>query len=225
MIRANYLSVILLGLLYVQEGIANEVTSQEVDSTIQQELFLDVILNQSNSNILGHFLQQGDQLYISTETLQDLKLTLPADLQTNPAGYYLLEDIPSVKYKYDNSNQKIYLDVDIKALKRTSYYPAYTIIEPVKLDPAQERPGALFNYDFYSQYSEDYFNLSGTHEFRVFGLGEGGILNLSSNYSYTKTDEDSELNALILDTYWQRDLPEKMLTIRVGDDQSKPLSW
>lgn len=225
MIRANYLSVILLGLLYVQEGVANEVTSQEVDSTIQQELFLDVILNQSNSNILGHFLQQGDQLYISTETLQDLKLTLPADLQTNPAGYYLLEDIPSVKYKYDNSNQKIYLDVDIKALKRTSYYPAYTIIEPVKLDPAQERPGALFNYDFYSQYSEDYFNLSGTHEFRVFGLGEGGILNLSSNYSYTKTDEDSELNALILDTYWQRDLPEKMLTIRVGDDQSKPLSW
>lgn len=225
MFRANYLSVILLGLLYVQEGIANEVTSQEVDSTIQQELFLDVILNQSNSNILGHFLQQGDQLYISTETLQDLKLTLPADLQTNPAGYYLLEDIPSVKYKYDNSNQKIYLDVDIKALKRTSYYPAYTIIEPVKLDPAQERPGALFNYDFYSQYSEDYFNLSGTHEFRVFGLGEGGILNLSSNYSYTKTDEDSELNALILDTYWQRDLPQKMLTIRVGDDQSKPLSW
>ncbi|WP_179995802.1 hypothetical protein, partial [Acinetobacter sp. YH16053] len=105
------MSVILLGLLYVQEGIANEVTSQEVDSTIQQELFLDVILNQSNSNILGHFLQQGDQLYISTETLQDLKLTLPADLQTNPAGYYLLEDIPSVKYKYDNSNQKIYLDV------------------------------------------------------------------------------------------------------------------
>ena len=225
MFRANYLSVILLGLLYVQEGIANEVTSQEVDSTIQQELFLDVILNQSNSNILGHFLQQGDQLYISTETLQDLKLTLPADLQTNPAGYYLLEDIPSVKYKYDNSNQKIYLDVDIKALKRTSYYPAYTIIEPVKLDPAQERPGALFNYDFYSQYSEDYFNLSGTHEFRVFGLGEGGVLNLSSNYSYTKTDEDSELNALILDTYWQRDLPQKMLTIRVGDDQSKPLSW
>lgn len=225
MIKANYLSVILLGLLYVQEGIANEVTSQEVDSAIQQELFLDVILNQSNSNILGHFLQQGDQLYISTETLEELKLTLPSDLNANPAGYYLLEDIPAIQYNYDSSNQRIYFNVDIKALNQTSYYPAYTIIEPAQLDPAQERPGALFNYDFYSQYSEDYFNLSGTNEFRIFGLGEGGILNLSSNYSYTKTNQDSNLKALILDTYWQRDLPEKMLTIRVGDDQSKPLSW
>ncbi|WP_180064329.1 hypothetical protein [Acinetobacter sp. YH16042] len=49
------MSVILLGLLYVQEGIANEVTSQEVDSTIQQELFLDVILNQYNQNMLGDY--------------------------------------------------------------------------------------------------------------------------------------------------------------------------
>lgn len=225
MIKVTCLSVILLGLLCVQEGTANEVISQEMDSAIQQELFLDVILNQSNTNVLGHFFQQDHQLYISTETLQELKLTLPSDLQANPAGYYLLEDMPSVKYNYDSSNQKIYLDVDIKALNQTSYYPAYTIIEPAQLDPAQERPGALFNYDFYSQYSEDYFNLSGTNEFRIFGLGEGGILNLSSNYSYTKTNQDSNLKALILDTYWQRDLPEKMLTIRVGDDQSKPLSW
>src|SRR5690606_11730421 len=225
MIKANCLGVILLGLLYVPEAIANEVNSQETDSAIQQELFLDVILNQSDTNVLGHFLQQGQQLYISTETLQEIKLTLPSDLKANPAGYYLLEDIPSVKYNYDSANQKIYFDVDIKALNQTSYYSAYTVIEPAEIDPVQERPGALFNYDFYSQYSQDYFSLSGTNEFRVFGLGDGGILNLSSNYSYTKTNQDSNLNALILDTYWQRDLPEKMLTIKVGDDQSKPLGW
>ena len=225
MIKANCLGVILLGLLYVPEAIANEVNSQETDSAIQQELFLDVILNQSDTNVLGHFLQQGQQLYISTETLQEIKLTLPSDLKANPAGYYLLEDIPSVKYNYDSANQKIYFDVDIKALNQTSYYSAYTVIEPAEIDPVQERPGALFNYDFYSQYSQDYFSLSGTNEFRVFGLGDGGILNLSSNYSYTKTNQDSNLNALILDTYWQRDLTEKMLTIKVGDDQSKPLGW
>lgn len=225
MIKANYFSVILLGLLCAQEGMANEITSQEIDSAIQQELFLDVILNQSHPNVLGHFLQQGNQLYISTETLQELKLALPLDIDANPAGYYLLEDLPSVKYNYDSSNQKIYFDVDIKTLTQTSYYPAYTVPEPAKLNSAQERPGVLFNYDIYSQYSEDYFSLNGTNEFRIFGLGEGGILNLSSNYSYINTNQASDLNALILDTYWQRDLPEKMLTIKVGDDQSKPLGW
>src|SRR5690606_10801808 len=130
-----------------------------------------------------------------------------------------------IEYNYDSLNQKIYFNVDFRALNQISHYTAYTVIEPAKLDPAQDRPGILLNYDFYSQYSEDYFSLNGTNEFRLFGLGEGGILSVSSNYSYTHTNQNSELSALVLDTYWQRDFPEKMFTIRIGDVQSKSLAW
>ncbi|MCT8090495.1 fimbrial biogenesis outer membrane usher protein [Acinetobacter sp. T_3_1] len=225
MMKGNYCHLILLGILSTQEVEANQINIPDFNSPIQQELFLDVILNQSDPNVLGRFLQKDDQLFVFKDTLQQLKLNLPTNINASSAEYYLLEDIPFIDYNYDSLNQKIYFNVDIRALNKISQYTAYNIIEPAKLDPVQDRPGVLLNYDFYSQYSEDYFSLNGTNEFRLFGLGEGGILSVSSNYSYTHTNQNSELNALVLDTYWQRDFPEKMLTIRIGDVQSKSLAW
>jgi len=223
--KGNYCHLILLGILSTQEVEANQINIPDFNSPIQQELFLDVILNQSDPNVLGRFLQKDDQLFVFKDTLQQLKLNLPTNINASSAEYYLLEDIPFIDYSYDSLNQKIYFNVDIRALNKISQYTAYNVIEPAKLDPVQDRPGVLLNYDFYSQYSEDYFSLNGTNEFRLFGLGEGGILSVSSNYSYTHTNQNSELNALVLDTYWQRDFPEKMLTIRIGDVQSKSLAW
>ncbi|AVH13316.1 fimbria/pilus outer membrane usher protein [Acinetobacter indicus] len=225
MMKGNYCHLILLGILSTQEVEANQINIPDFNSPIQQELFLDVILNQSDPNVLGRFLQKDDQLFVFKDTLQQLKLNLPTNINASSAEYYLLEDIPFIDYSYDSLNQKIYFNVDIRALNKISQYTAYNVIEPAKLDPVQDRPGVLLNYDFYSQYSEDYFSLNGTNEFRLFGLGEGGILSVSSNYSYTHTNQNSELNALVLDTYWQRDFPEKMLTIRIGDVQSKSLAW
>ena len=225
MMKGNYCYLILLGFLSAQEVRANQVNVPDLNPSIHQELFLDVILNQSDPNVLGRFLQQDNQLFIFKDTLQQLKLNLPTDINASSAEYYLLEDIPFIEYNYDSLNQKIYFNVDVRALNQISHYTAYTVIEPAKLDPAQDRPGILLNYDFYSQYSEDYFSLNGTNEFRLFGLGEGGILSVSSNYSYTHTNQNSELSALVLDTYWQRDFPEKMFTIRIGDVQSKSLAW
>ncbi|WP_407512259.1 fimbria/pilus outer membrane usher protein [Acinetobacter baumannii] len=225
MMKGNYCHLILLGILSTQEVEANQINIPDFNSPIQQELFLDVILNQSDPNVLGRFLQKDDQLFVFKDTLQQLKLNLPTNINASSAEYYLLEDIPFIDYNYDSLNQKIYFNVDIRALNKISQYTAYNVIEPAKLDPVQDRPGVLLNYDFYSQYSEDYFSLNGTNEFRLFGLGEGGILSVSSNYSYTHTNQNSELNALVLDTYWQRDFPEKMLTIRIGDVQSNSLAW
>lgn len=225
MMKGNYCYLILLGILSTQEVEANQINVPDFNSPIQQELFLDVILNQSDPNVLGRFLQKDDQLFVFKDTLQQLKLNLPTNINASSAEYYLLEDIPFIDYNYDSLNQKIYFNVDIRALNKISQYTAYTVIEPAKLDPVQDRLGVLLNYDFYSQYSEDYFSLNGTNEFRLFGLGERGILSVSSNYSYTHTNQNSELNALVLDTYWQRDFPEKMLTIRIGDVQSKSLAW
>ena len=225
MMKGNYCYLILLGILSTQEVEANQINIPDFNSPIQQELFLDVILNQSDPNVLGRFLQKDDQLFVFKDTLQQLKLNLPTNINASSAEYYLLEDIPFIDYNYDSLNQKIYFNVDIRALNKISQYTAYNVIEPAKLDPVQDRLGVLLNYDFYSQYSEDYFSLNGTNEFRLFGLGEGGILSVSSNYSYTHTNQNSELNALVLDTYWQRDFPEKMLTIRIGDVQSKSLAW
>ena len=225
MMKGNYCYLILLGILSTQEVEANQINVPDFNSPIQQELFLDVILNQSDPNVLGRFLQKDDQLFVFKDTLQQLKLNLPTNINSSSAEYYLLEDIPFIDYNYDSLNQKIYFNVDIRALNKISQYTAYNVIEPAKLDPVQDRLGVLLNYDFYSQYSEDYFSLNGTNEFRLFGLGEGGILSVSSNYSYTHTNQNSELNALVLDTYWQRDFPEKMLTIRIGDVQSKSLAW
>lgn len=175
MMKGNYCHLILLGILSTQEVEANQINIPDFNSPIQQELFLDVILNQSDPNVLGRFLQKDDQLFVFKDTLQQLKLNLPTNINASSAEYYLLEDIPFIDYNYDSLNQKIYFNVDIRALNKISQYTAYNVIEPAKLDPVQDRPGVLLNYDFYSQYSEDYFSLNGTNEFRLFGLGEGGF--------------------------------------------------
>src|SRR5690606_11124487 len=164
MMKGNYCYLILLGFLSAQEVRANQVNVPDLNPSIHQELFLHVILNQSDPNVLGRFLQQDNQLFIFKDTLQQLKLNLPTDINASSAEYYLLEDIPFIEYNYDSLNQKIYFNVDVRALNQISHYTAYTVIEPAKLDPVQDRPGILLNYDFYSQYSEDYFSLNGTNE-------------------------------------------------------------
>ncbi|MCG2607608.1 fimbria/pilus outer membrane usher protein [Acinetobacter sp. SM34] len=192
---------------------------------IKQELILDIILNQSQQDILGQFLQENNQLLISRETLEQLKIRLPNRTDSTSTPYVLLEDIPSLNYEYDSLNQRIYLNVDVEALNSISRYQAYTAIEPAKIDPNQDKPGTLLNYDFYGQYSADAFTLSGANEYRVFGLGEEGIFSLSVNYNYNRSGKESNFNSQVLDVFWQKDFPEDMFSLKIGDDQSRQLNW
>lgn len=96
MMKGNYCYLILLGILSTQEVEANQINVPDFNSPIQQELFLDVILNQSDPNVLGRFLQKDDQLFVFKDTLQQLKLNLPTNINASSAEYYLLEDIPFI---------------------------------------------------------------------------------------------------------------------------------
>lgn len=49
---------------------AEQYLSNNIDSAIQQELYLDVEVNQSAQIQIGHFLQQDQQLYIDVASLK-----------------------------------------------------------------------------------------------------------------------------------------------------------
>ncbi|MDK1685188.1 MULTISPECIES: fimbria/pilus outer membrane usher protein [Acinetobacter Taxon 24] len=223
--RMGWCSIVLITFCCITKVQADTTSVSPYSSAIAQELILDIILNQSKQDILGQFLQKNNQLLIARETLEQLKIRLPQSADSASTDYVLLEDVPSLSYEYDSLNQRIYLNVDVEALNSISRYQAYTAIEPAKIDPNQDKPGTLLNYDFYGQYSADAFTLSGANEYRVFGLGEGGIFSLSANYNYSRSNRESNFNSQILDIFWQKDFPERMLSLKIGDDQSRQLNW
>lgn len=195
--------------------------SSEKDNMLQQELYLDVVLNQSPQAQIGHFIQLDQQLLIDVASLEAFSIhsTTPA-IMIEQTAYVPLQQIPGLSYQYDDLNQKISMQVPVELLVNQNLY-GYKKQLAVTLNPQQQKTGALVNYTVFAQQNDETFSVNGWNELRVFGL-LGGILSVSGNYQYTDhAFEDSQ----ILDSYWEKDFPDKMLRLRLGDAQSHALSW
>nr|WP_279052347.1 fimbria/pilus outer membrane usher protein [Acinetobacter tandoii] len=210
--------------LHAQVTLANEMLQPSTDVVDQQELYLSVVLNQASSPVYGHFIQTSQDLLISRETLQELQLSIHAADALGYTGFVALSQIKGLSYQYNSAEQHIELTVPVEVLKaRTTF--GYEQIPPAKVNPAQIKPGLLFNYDLYSQATEDVWSLSGWNELRLFGIGTGNTFSISANHAYTKTKTTNELSSQILDTYWQKDFADQAITLTVGDSQSRALEW
>ena len=195
--------------------------SSNIASAIQQELYLDVEVNQSTQIQIGHFLQQDQQLYIDVASLKNFAITTEIEpIIIDQVSYIALDQIEGLSYKYDDLNQKISIQVPITLLSSQHQY-GYQHLPAAKVNPLHEKTGVLLNYTAFAQQYENIFSLNGWNEFRVFGLF-GGVFSLSGNYQY---QDNAFINHHILDTYWEKDIPEKLLRLRLGDAQSNALSW
>lgn len=198
---------------------AQQPTSISTQST-EQELYLEVELNQAAQAQIGHFLEMNQRLYIDSESLKNLSIAAqPISISKDQSDYIALDQITGLHYQYDPLNQKISLQVPITLLTNQSHYH-YQSLSPALINPQQEKFGALLNYNVFAQKNMDSFSINGWNELRFFNLF-AGTFSLSGQYQY----QDSHFQQHILDTYWERDFPEKLLRLRLGDGQTNALSW
>lgn len=200
-----------------EEGLPNPIVHE-------QELYLSVVLNQSVSSVFGHFIQTKSSLLISRETLQELNLKVNVPDAVDHTGFVALSDIQGLTYHYHAAEQQIELSVPVEILQ-TQTTSGFIQIPAAKVKPEQIKPGLLFNYDLYTQATEDLWSLSGWNELRLFGVGTGNIFSISANHAYTKSQAADDLSSQILDSYWQKDFADRSISLIVGDSQSRALDW
>ena len=199
------------------------------DASQSQELYLEVSLNQSRTGQLARFVLLDDRLYANAATLRKLGLQWPGS--DTASGLIALDQVPGLKADYDAGNQRIALDATLDLLDKEPTRLGFSQPDPPRIDPATRTPGLILNYDLYGQHTETQSSLSGWHELRLFGLGQGVWSNTMSSrvingaYDEGTGEELSRHDHVRLDTSWQLDLPDRMLSLTVGDTITGSVSW
>ena len=203
--------------------------AQDISPTVkiqaEQDLYLNIILNQSDHTILGHFKQVDDELLIDRETVQKLNFSLSIPDAEGYPQFVNLKQIDGLNYRYLASEQQIELSVTEALLNGQEQILGYQAPKPALIRPEQNKPGIMLNYDLYAQHSQDNFSLSAWNELRLWGLSEGSIFSVSANHLYNDQDPEERLQSTVLDTYWQKDFQKQSLSLRIGDAQSRALDW
>ncbi|MFT4256543.1 MAG: fimbria/pilus outer membrane usher protein [Pseudoxanthomonas sp.] len=188
-----------------------------------EELFLEVVINQSPTGRIARFLHRDGRFLADANSLRQLGLAWPGSAQAT--GPVSLEQIPGIVVAYDTALQRLMLTVPLQALDR----PIARIgtrdggIVPA-IDPAMRASGLLLNYDLYGQHQGDNDSLGATTELRLFGIGPGTWSNTLASRALRSPAGDSNGNVR-LDTYWRIDWPQRALSLTVGDSTTAALGW
>ena len=188
-----------------------------------QELYLDVTLNGVALGRLARFVRQRGALFASAATLRELGLKWPGS--AHASGLVALNQLPGLEVVYDAAHQRLIMTAALDLLDRP-----VTRIGPVQesralVDPASRVPGLVLNYDLYAQQGGGQQMLSGFSETRLFGVGPGVWSNTLISRSTSTQGGPSSSDVVRLDTSWQQEFPDQMLSLTVGDLTSGSLSW
>ncbi len=193
------------------------------DATFQaQELHLEVHINQDPAASLARFSLRGQTLSASAQTLRELGLRLPAGIAAE-SPEIALEQLSGVRVDYDARNQRLDLEVPVQMLDRpTTYLRAGP--ERSAAAVSDTSPGLLLNYDLHAQQLQGDRDIDGFLELRLFGLGSG-TWSSSQNTRLASDRTGQHATSTRLDSRWQLDLPDRMLSLSLGDQLSGALSW
>jgi outer membrane usher protein len=185
---------------------------------IGMDLYLEVVLNQQQTNKLTHFTQRNGKLWASDAALRDLGFVLP----TGTPDPVRVDSLPGVTVDYDSSRQSVSIMAPLKLLD----FKTTLLNAPENAVPkATVSPGLLLNYDLYGTAGEQNADsLSAFTELRAFG-SVGIFDNTSLSQVYRASDGDWQSQSVRLDTNWRRSWPDSMLTLTVGDTVTGALPW
>lgn len=201
------------------------------------DLYLDTTLNGASAG-LTHFNYRQDQLWVSTNVLQQLGFKLPP----NSIEFIALNSLPDIKINYNARQQTVSIIAPLTILNL-----ATTVLNKrlSKRTPATTSPGLLLNYNFYGTQTENNGkSLSAYSELRAFnaaGVLSSSALSTAKRSTSNRVDssansgdsDDSSSNAaggwdkgtVRLDSSWSQSFPDKLLTVKAGDILTGALSW
>ena len=186
----------------------------------REGLFLDVVLNQVELHLLGYFVRVDGRMHATPQTLEELGLVPAGD--AGAGGLVALDGLPGVRYDYDVRRQRLLLTVPVAMLAAPPVTIGYRPPPAPKLDPATRAPGLLLNYSVWGRGNASEAGFSGWQELRLFGAGPG-VWRSSALATHVP---DGRNNGLVrMDTSWQLDFPESMVSVVLGDTVGTGLDW
>jgi outer membrane usher protein len=195
-----------------------------VEAEEARPLQLEVYVNGTATNVIGAFVQiAGDRMAARRSELAELGIRTPDP--GSPGDLIVLNDLPGLEYRYDETKQAIYFTLsDERRIRRT--YDARAGAGPAA-QPTRSDFGSVVNYTLFAQSSKTvdtgytgFSGANGTFDARMFGplgtFNQTGIVGTTAARDFT---------ALRLDTTWSYSDPSSLLTYRVGDEISGGLAW
>lgn len=207
------------------DEVAPLATSPDVGEVLDggAPLYLEVVLNLVPLKQIEPFIVRSGRLFADARTLQRMGLVWPGAETAH--GLVALDSLVRLQHHYDVARQRLVLIAPVDMLSHPVTELGYQPPPPPTLDPATRAPGLLFNYDVYGQRDHQSHSLGGWTEWRLFGAGPG-VWRSSSALQVTGQDQGPDRHRHTrLDTSWQMDFPERMLTVTVGDAYSSAVSW
>ncbi|MES2051238.1 MAG: fimbria/pilus outer membrane usher protein [Pseudomonadota bacterium] len=186
------------------------------------DLYLAVTLNGVPMDELKPFTLQRGLLSASAATLRELGLQWPGS--DTASAQVALASLPGLQVSYDEPRQRITLTAPLALLDRPLLKIDAALGDRPRVDPAARVPGLLLNYDLYAQQSAGQAALNGVTEARLSGIGPGIFSNTMSTRVGVGAGNTQGRNVR-LDTAWQRDFPDDVMTLTVGDTITGALGW
>lgn len=191
-----------------------------VQAAAPDELYLEVFVNAEATGLILRFTRHGKDgkgLFSSVENLQQLGLD-PARVGAPGQAEVALDSLAGLSYAYDAARQSLSLTVS-DALRQPYAVSARMARRP---PPSQVTPGAVLNYELYSELGQSrrtaifndfrYFNSSGV-------LSSTGTINLGGN------ERDRMQKYMRYDTFWSHADADTLESWQLGDLISGALSW
>jgi outer membrane usher protein len=207
----DWLKATFIGLLLTTQVIAANAAPSET--------LLTVVLNGQALADVYKLLQLADgQLLAKQDDFRAWRIKLSPGLKpyvVQTQKYYLLSQIPGLRYKLDSSKLQLQLQVDVQGLQpSTSSLRGQTLVKP-----PQPSLGAYVNYLGFMQTDDRQTQWSGWFDTNIFGrLGV-----LSNDFLLQKDATRAKL--LRLNSTWTRDDPTHLRTLRLGDSFTTAGGW
>src|SRR5690606_8753725 len=182
-------------------------------------LYLQVVLNGTDTGKIARFVRRDARLHASADTLRQLGFRM-AD---GTAGSIALDSLPGLVVHYDAAMQQLRLDAPLSLLSLDT-----TLLNTptdAGVPRATASPGALLNYGLYASQQGSTRNLTGAAELRLFGLGNGIFSNTAVTRAYREAGEDWRGETVRLDSSWRLSFPKRAIDITLGDTDSGFLGW
>ena len=176
-----------------------------------QTLLLDVSINtQKLTDIIRVEKLADGRLALPVEAWREARLSLSGEKlmlpDSNPG--YALDAVPGLKYKLDIAKLALDITAPAEAFEASAFEHGHGGEIPANQAP----PGFYFNYNLLGTQSSD--NSSSYGAF-LEGVAFNGMGSLVINGVLRGDSDRSEL--IRTDAYWQKDLPESMETLVMGD--------
>jgi len=181
-----------------------------------RDLQLEVIINDFPTDLIGRFHDEDGRLSATPTELESVGLAVPKGTEPDADGRVALDQLPEVKYTFEERMQRIRFTVGEEAQQ-----PHVVKFQDRTEPAAHSGLGLVLNYDVLGTRSLDSTGVDGAFEGRLFS--SYGVLSSGFLGSY---DESGNRNRFVrLDTTYTYSDPDAMTRLRFGDVISGGLSW